>query len=349
VNKLPPRNGETRVKIQNTLLVDGNALFKAGYFGAKDLYNVNGQHIGGLFAFLTILRKVLTDDIYHKVYVFWDGNFSGKLRYEIYSEYKGDRGKDFVNGTQPIDEAELLQREVVWDYLNEMYIRQLKHEVVESDDFIAYYCLNRKENEKITIVSTDRDFLQLLSPMVKIYFVDLKNYVDTSNYSSYFCYHQGNSVLLKTMLGDKSDTIKGVKGLGENTLLKLFPDIKERVVSIDEIIKKAKLLQEERIEKKLKPLKVLDNIVNKVTVGVQKERIYEINHKLVNLNAPFITEDAINDLEDLINGTLEDTGRDLKNVFQMMKRDGIDKTLGEHRFSEFLLPFKKLIDREKNY
>lgn len=349
MNKRPPRYGETQVKNKNTLLVDGNALFKVGYFGAKDEYNQKGQHIGGIYSFLTILRKILTEDLYHSVYVFWDGNLSGKLRYEIYSQYKSDRGKDFINGTHPIDEDELLQREVVWEYLNEMYIRQLKHEVVESDDFIAYYCLNRKENEKITIVSTDRDFLQLLSPMVNIYFVDLKNYVDMSNYSSYFCYHQGNSVLIKTMLGDKSDTIKGIKGLGEDTLLKHFPDIKERVVSIDEIIDKAKEQQQERVQLKLKPLKVLDNIVNKVTVGVQKERIYEINERLVNLSAPFITEDAINELEDLIDGTLENTGRDLKNVLKMMKRDGLDKALGEHRYSEFLIPFKKLIDREKNF
>jgi DNA polymerase-1 len=240
VNRRPPRNGERQVKIQNTLLVDGNAVFKAGYFGAKDLYNVHGQHIGGVFAFLTILRKIITDDIYHKVYVFWDGDFSGKLRYDIYSQYKIDRGKDYENGTKPIDESELLQREVVWDYLNEMYIRQLKHEVVESDDFIAYYCLNRKENEKITILSTDRDFLQLLSPMVKIYFVDLKEYIDTTNYFSYFCYHQGNSVLVKTMLGDNSDSIKGIQGLGETTLVKLFPEIKERVLTINEIIDKVR-------------------------------------------------------------------------------------------------------------
>lgn len=154
MNKRPPRNGETVEKIQNTLLVDGNALFKVGYFGAKDEYNQHGQHIGGLYQFLTILRKMLTEDLYHKVYVFWDGNFSGKLRYEIYEPYKSGRGKDYKNGTQPIDEAELKQRRMIWDYLNEMYVRQLKHEVIESDDFIAYYCLNKKENEKNNYLHT---------------------------------------------------------------------------------------------------------------------------------------------------------------------------------------------------
>jgi hypothetical protein len=46
---------------------------------------------------------------------------------------------------------------------------------------------------------------------VKIYFVDLKKYIDSTNFSSYFCHHQENSVLMKTMLGDASDSIKGIK------------------------------------------------------------------------------------------------------------------------------------------
>ena len=346
MNKRPPRNGEKIVRLQNTLLVDGNALFKVGYFGAKNEYNNDGEHIGGLYSFLTIFRKILTEDLYHKVYVFWDGNFSGKLRYEIYEPYKSGRGKNYITGTQPTDIDELKQRKMVWDYLSEMYVRQLKHEVIESDDFIAYYCLNKKENEKITIVSTDRDFLQLISEDVRIYFLDLKEYVGLSNYSSYFCIHQENSVLTKTMIGDNSDTIKGIKGLGEDTLVKLFPELKERKVTLNEIIEDAQKQQLERTENKKKPLKILDNIINKITDGVQKDNIYEINERLVNLSQPMMTEDGVRELKHLIEGTLDSSGRELKNVFSMMKRDGLDKSLGESRFNDFLIPFKKLIDRE---
>jgi len=346
VNKRPPRYGETQIKIKNTLLVDGNALFKVGYFGAKDEYNQNGQHIGGIYSFLTILRKILTEDLYHSVYVFWDGNFSGKLRYEIYEPYKSGRGKDFINGTKPDDINELNQRKIVWEYLSEMYIRQLKDEVVESDDFIAYYCLTRSENEKITIVSNDRDYLQLVSEDIRFYILDMKIYLDNTNFSSYFSFHKDNSLLIKTMVGDTSDTIKGIKGLGETSLLANFPEIKERKVNLNEVIQLAKIKQEERIGKKQKPLKILDNIVNGITDGVQKNKIYEINHRLVNLKEPMITLNAINNLKDLKNTTLDNTGRDLKNVLKMMKRDGIDKALGEYRYSEFLIPFKKLIDRE---
>lgn len=349
MNKRPPRYGEKKVFPQNTLLVDGNALFKVGYFGAKNSYNDEGQHIGGLLSFMTILRKILTEDLYHKVYVFWDGNFSGKLRYNIYEPYKSGRGKDYINGTKPTDENELIQRKIVWDYLNETYVRQLSDEIVETDDFIAFYCKTKKVDEKITIVSNDRDFVQLLANDIRIYFLDLKVYVDLTNYSSYFCYHQGNAVLMKTMLGDNSDSIKGIKRLGEDTLLDLIPDLKGKVMTLEDVINQAKIKQSERLENKKKPLAVLDNIITAKTDGVQKEKIYEINERLVNLSKPMITDNAIIELDKLKEGTLESSGRDLKNVFKMMKRDGLDKALGEMRFNDFLTPFKKLIERERNF
>lgn len=345
MNRRPPRYGEIVEKQENVLLVDGNAVFKWGFFGAKNQYNEHGHHIGGLYSFLTLLRKMLTDDMYHKVYVFWDGNFSGKLRYEIYEPYKSSRGKNYQTGTQPVDESELLQRELIWDYLNEMHIRQIKHDIVESDDFIAYYCLNKKPNEKITIVSGDRDFLQLITEDIRIYFLDLKEYIDILNYSSYFCYSYQNAMLVKMMTGDTSDTIKGIKGLGEPTLVSTFPELKDRPVTLNEVITSAKELQEARIKKKLKPLKVLTNIIESVTDGVQKENIYEINERLVNLRKPMLTPDSIIQFEDLINTNLHEGDRELKRVWSLMKRDGLDKAIGEYRYPEFLVPFKKLISR----
>jgi DNA polymerase-1 len=228
-----------------------------------------------------------------------------------------------------------------------MYVRQLKDEIIEGDDFIAYYCLTKKENEKITIVSNDRDMAQLIQDNVRVYFLDLKKYVDNVNFSSYFCYHYENAALVKTMTGDSSDTIKGIKGLGETTLVSLFPQLAERKVSLTEILEDAKKQQEQRLIEKKKPLKVLDNIVNAVTDGVQGERVYEINEQLVNLRKPMMTEQGVKNLEELIDGTLDSSGRDLKNVLIYMKRDGIDKTIGEHRYPEYLMPFKSLIAREK--
>ena len=344
MNKRPPKNGE-RIKVINTLLVDGNALFKLGLYGAKGEYNHHGQHIGGLYQFLTILRKLLNENLYHKVYVFWDGKFSGKLRYNIYQPYKSGRGKDYINGTEP-DASEIKQKLMIWNYLEELCIRQLQHEFVESDDFIGYYCLKRKEHEFITICTTDRDMCQLVSDNVKIYFCDLKTYVSVENYSTFFQHHYENAALIKIITGDNSDTIKGIKGVKETTLLSLFPIIKEKRVSLQELIEQAKILQEQRVENKKKPLKTLENIINATTDGVQGEKIYEINTALVDLKNPLITEDAIQSLDDLIDGEFNMNDRGLKNVIQKMKIDGLEKTIGPNRYSEYLIPFKQLIERE---
>jgi len=346
MNKRPPKNGEIREEIQNTLLVDGNALFKRGFSGAKDLYNKDGLHIGGVYQFLTTLRMLLEQEMYHRVYVFWDGNFSGKLRYEIYEPYKSARGKDYINGTQPIDESELKQRRIVWDYLNELCIRQLKDEVIEGDDFIAYYCLTKNKNEKITICTNDSDMAQLINEDVRIFFLNFKNYVGKANYSSYFSHNLENSMLIKSMIGDTADSIKGIKGLGETTLLTHFPELTKRKVTLNEIIEQASKQQEERIAQKQKPLKVLQNIIDAVTDGVQGNKIYQINERLVNLSKPMMTKDGIRALELLKNGSLLPENREFTKVFEMMKSHGIDKEIGEYRYPEYLVPFKKLIDRE---
>jgi len=348
MNKRPPRNGEIIEKTKYTLLVDGNALFKTSFFGAKSVYNSNNQHVGGILQFITVLRMILEKDLYHRVYVFWDGNFSGKLRYDIYKDYKIGRGKDFINGTQPIDQSELNQRIRVWEYLSEFYVRQLKNEVVEGDDFIAYYCKYKAKNEKITIITNDTDFSQLISNDIRIYFLHLKDFVDLTNFSSYFCYNQSNSALIKILVGDTADSIKGIKGLGLKTLVTLFPELKERSVTIEEILDHAKQLIEFRVLEKLKPLKVLDNIVNRVTIGLQGTEIYSINKILVDLTNPLMTEEAISDLKFLINGTLVGTDRVIGRVSSYLKEDGINEIIGEFRLQEYLTPFKKLIVREEN-
>ena len=345
MKRRPPKNGKV-TEIQNTLLVDGNALYKRGFLGARNEYNRNGEHIGGIYQFITVLRKILDENIFHKCYVFWDGEFSGKLRWEIYKDYKSGRGKDYINGTKPEDLEEVAQRMVVFNYLEELFIRQIIHEKVESDDFIAYYCNTKLENEKITIITSDRDLCQLINDDVRIYMLDKRTYIKPSNFKEHFPYHYENVALIKILCGDNSDSIKGVKRLGEGTLLKLFPGITEKKMELYEIIEGAKKLQETRLSEKKKPLAVLDNIINGTTDGVQGDQLYEINKRLVDLKNPLLTESAIEEVNELIDSPLSDD-RSIKNVYKMLKDDGIDIMLGESRYDNYLLPFKKLIEREK--
>jgi len=346
MKRLPPKNGPVeKIKI-STLVVDGNALYKRGFSAAKNEYNHHGEHIGGVYPFLTALRKILEENLYHKVYVFWDGEFSGKMRWEIYSDYKSGRGKDYINGTKPEDQNEVLQRRMLFNYLEELYIRQLLDEKVEADDFIAYICKAKRDTEKITIVSSDRDLCQLIHTNVRIYLLDIKDYVYVSNFKDVFDYHYENVALIKIICGDNSDSIKGIKGVKEKTLFNIMPELKERKVDLEEIIERAQQLQEQRISEKKTKIKALDNIINGTTDGVQGNRLYEINKNLVDLTTPLIHEEALSRINDLMVSELSDD-REIKNVYRMLKEDGLDRVLGEYRYENFLLPFKKLMEREK--
>ncbi len=355
MKRRPPKDG-TKVREINTLVVDGNALFKTGFHGASNEFNQNGQHIGGIYQFITIIRKLLNENIYQKVYVFWDGLFSGKLRYEIYPDYKWKRGQDYINGTKPDDPDQIIERAKVQQYLEDLFIRQIRNEnIVEGDDFIAYYCKHKQPNEKITITTNDMDICQLVSKDVQIYLLGKgkKFYVTDYNYSQIFDHHQQNLVLIKTICGDASDSIKGVKGMGEKTLLDNFPFIKERPVSLQEILDHAQVLQDERAEAKKKPLQALTNLIEGITTDrTGKEiirmgmKLYDRNKSLVDLSTPLMTKESINKITDLMECDIDPSGRGIKEAYIKMKRDGIDERVGSTGI-EYLMPFKKLIEREK--
>jgi len=347
MRRTPPRVGSKKVESkQNTLVVDGNALFKRGYSATKRDDEGSDNPIGGIYQFLTVLRKLMEDDLYHKVYVFWDGPFSGKLRWEIYKDYKANRNKDYINGTIPDDEMEVYQRGVVFNYLEELYIRQLIDEKVEADDFIAYFCKVKQDTENITVVTSDMDICQLVDDNVRLYLLHLKKYITPSNFKEQFGYHHTNIAVMKILCGDSSDNIKGVKRLGEGTLLKHFPQLIDRNVRLEEIIEGASKLQNERLEAKKSKLQVLENIINGITDGVQGKDLYDINEQLIDLTKPLVTESALNDVNQLISSPLSDD-RSIKNAYKMLKDDGIDKVLGQARYETYLLPFKKLMEREK--
>lgn len=346
LNKRPPKSNTIINSKVNFLIIDGNSLFKRSILGAKDVYNQNQEHIGGIYQFITVVRKLLDEDLYHKVFVFWDGKLSGQLRFNIYKDYKSNRNKDYINGTHPIDESELLQKMQIKRYLEELFIRQYEDKIVESDDLIAYICNNKKENQKITICTSDRDLCQLIDNDVRIYMCDLKQYITIDNYNQFFKHHHSNAALIKILCGDNSDCIKGVKRLGEDTLLKHFPEIKERPVTLQEIINRSAELQSERLNNKQKPLQIFDNIIMGITDGVQGDNLYQINERLVNLKTPMITQNVIDDLNMIIELPINPEGRDIKNAYQLMKEDGLDREI-YNNVSEYFLPFKKLIEREK--
>lgn len=333
-------------KFKHTLLIDGDSLIKTAYHGAKNLY-YKENHIGGIFQFLTMVRKMLNEHRYDRVFVFWDGIFSGRLRYDIYKDYKGNRNKNFYE-EQPPSEPELyIQKERVKGYCEELFIRQFNDEVVEADDGIAYYCNQISNEEKVVIMTNDRDMLQLLNEKVAVYVLNLKTIVSTSNFSKYFNYHHSNTKLLKMISGDASDNIKGIKGVSEKTLIKYFPEICNKSLTLEEIFSNIEVIQSKRKNR----LTTLDNIINKVTVGVQGDSVFEVNEKIINLKKPLLTEQSKHNLDDLFSSPIDPENRSTKNVIKMMLEDGLTIAIpgGRDGYVNFLQPFLRIIKKEKNY
>lgn len=336
----------SKKKFKHTLLVDGDALIKTAYHGASNLY-YKDTHIGGLFQFFSLLRKVITTNRFDRVFIFWDGPFSGRLRHEIYNEYKANRDKDFYNETEPKDLDLFLQKERVKAYAEELFLRQYQDEVCEADDCIGYYCSRIEKDEKVVILTNDRDMCQLIDDRVAIYVLNKRTIVSKNNYGDYFDHHQTNSALIKIITGDSSDNIKGVKGVKEKTLLKFFPELSEKKLTLEEIFSKINVIQNERKTR----LKTLDNILNGVTIGVQGDRLYEINEKIINLRDPIITEECKDNVDTIIDSPIDPEDRNTKNVLSMMIEDGFVMAIpgGRDGYIEFLRPFLSIIKKEKKY
>jgi len=361
-----------------TLIIDGNSLLEVAFNGDPRV-NSRGEHIGGIFQFLLQLKILLAKRDFDYIYTFWDGDNSGQLRYNIYPEYKGNRDKKFSDDNIDSDyyrqidnfvkrvldkrnkekdpeklakkERFHMQRKVVQEYLEELFIRQAMCDKIEGDDMIAYYCLHKKPNERIFIVSGDRDLTQLLDidDFICIYIPVIKKFITAANHIKEMGYHQKNVLLKKMLCGDASDNIKGIKGLGEPTFLKLMPEIEEREVKLYEVIERCKSLIEERVQSKQKPLKVHENIINQVSDGLHTGKVFEINKKIIDLKEPLLSDDAKEMIEDMMYVPIDGDGRSMGNLYKLMIRDDINELLDKDRFSNFFSTFNKTIDKEKKF
>lgn len=362
--------------IIRTLLVDGNNLMKISLVDKR--MNSKNEEYGMVFQFLWQLNKILTRSDYNFVYVMFDGNKSGQLRYNFYKDYKANRDKNYsdsnksdydkalddyckrviayskskkkeVKRGETEEECFERQKSILQQCLEELFIRQVECDEVEGDDLIAYYIKNKKPNEKIVIVSGDRDLTQLISDDVCIYIPSLKKYISPQNHLKELGFIHENVLIKKILCGDTSDNIKGIKGLGEKTFFDLFPKAKTEYYDIDRVISEAKELINERKKEKKKPLSVTENIVNKITNGCQGHNIYEINDKIINLSTPLLTDEAIDELDSIMYSPLDPSGRDFQNLYKIIQDNEMIDLIKEDNFTRLFSAFYKLINEEKKY
>lgn len=359
-----------------TLIIDGNSLLKLSLVDKR--MNSKGEEYGAVLQFFWQMRKRITCNDFNFVYVFWDGDGSGQLRYKYYPDYKANRGKNYrddepqsdyerklqefykrtidyyknkekkpVKRNETDDESFRRQRYIVQNMLEHLFVRQMMCDDVEGDDLIAFYVKHKKKNEKVVIFSGDKDITQLISDDVSVYIPQIKTIVTPENHEKLIGYTHENVLVKKIFCGDASDNIKGIKGMGDKTFFNLFPEAKSRKVTIDEVIERSKQMIEERVSQKKKPLKVVENIVNKVTDGCQGDKIYEINKKIIDLSEPLLTDEAVKELCATMYAPIDPEGRDYGELYKIISDNEMNELLDEDKFSLLFSCFDRVINSEK--
>jgi 5'-3' exonuclease len=276
----------------------------------------------------------------------WDGDNNSSARKLIYPQYKENR-RDRDNEYKLDSFTE--QKERIKQYLEDCYIRQINVDNNEADDLIAYYC-QISENEQKTIYSGDKDLTQLISDKVSVYYPRTKEtyHLGSKIKCDIYEFPHQNIRTYKILSGDKSDNIEGISGLGEKTLIKFFPELLEKSVSITDILEKT-----ENLLKENKNNKTLQNLLSgKTKSGVYGDEYFVINEKIINLSNPLITDDAKELVELYYKESLDPDGRGHRGLIKMMMEDGFFKYLpkGDDAWVNFVRPFMKLTRKEKrNY
>ena len=199
-------------------------------FASVPLTNDNGEHVGGVYGSLNALQSYVKRFEPSECIIAWEGSQSGERRRKKLKEYK--EGRKMVGmrrgfTTSDVDEKEAFARqlELLKNSLDHLPMKQVAVKYLEADDAIAYMA-KKVIDKKSIIITTDRDYLQLVDENISVFrpvktkenptgeMINLEWMHKKENIHPY------NYALLKAIVGDKSDNITGVKGIGEKTARK---------------------------------------------------------------------------------------------------------------------------------
>ncbi len=231
LNKLketPPRQLNDHI-----LIVDSMNTFIRSFSTLRAM-NPQGHHIGGLVGFLRSLGFLVRTIDPTRVVCVFDGKGSTVNRKNIDPNYKAQRQHTRITNWGMYDskqeeyESLSAQLERLRDYLECLPVQSLTIEKLEADDIIAELALGASSSGKqVTIVSSDKDFLQLVDGCISVYSPIKKTLYTKDNIVEELGVLPQNYNIVKALLGDNSDNLAGVKGLGPKTLVKEFPALLE--------------------------------------------------------------------------------------------------------------------------
>jgi 5'-3' exonuclease len=240
------------------LVIDGLNVFYR-HWAANPSMDANGEHVGGIVGFLKGVQLLCERYRPNDVIVTWESGGSQRRR-AVDSSYKGGRKpaklNRFYDEIPNTVENRNSQVSLLVSLLRKAGIKQIYVPDCEGDDVVAYLTGAVYRNNDCVIISTDKDFFQLIDSRVKVWSPGSKKEWSILTVIERFGIHPENFCLAKCFAGDASDSIKGVPGVGFKSLAKRFPSLSlEGSLDINDIITECKKLQVQR------PLKLYDNII----------------------------------------------------------------------------------------
>jgi len=223
------------------LIIDGLNLYLRT-FAVNGMLNDRGVPIGGMMGFLKSLAYAIRETNPTRVMVIYDGAGGSQRRRKMSPNYKANRkpGKritrwDAFKNVEEEKEAMKIQFSRLLEYLNTLPINVISIDKIEADDTIAYVTTNLLEDEVI-IMSADQDFLQLVNDRVTVWSPIKKIFYTPEKVLEDYGVPAHNFLMYKILMGDKSDNLEGVKGLGPKKLPKILPDISKKPLDLDFIL-----------------------------------------------------------------------------------------------------------------
>jgi len=273
-------HGDELPQSERYLLIDGLNLFFRN-FSAINAVNANGVHVGGLGGFFRSLGALIRTLQPTQVYVVFDGVGSSNNRKNIIPEYKSNRNvsritkHELFDSLEEEDDSKVDQIVRIIQYLKTLPVKTVSLPRVEADDIIAYLSstLPAKPEDRVFIVSSDKDYLQLISEKVIVYRPIEKEYYTTDTVKEKFNVTPHNFLLYKLLMGDNSDGVTGIKGLGPKGLFKRFPELATRDLSFDDLIDLA--------ETKLKEHVVYARVLHDIPLLEDKYRVMDLSNPMM--------------------------------------------------------------------
>jgi len=268
-------------------LVDGLNNFLRSFAMIQHV-NPAGQHIGALTGFLKSMAYGMRLVRPTRVIVVFDGRGSSTNKRYLYPEYKANRGVKRITNWDMFDnqeeESEAIKNQLLRlvDYLRCLPIDLISIDKIEADDVIGY--IAKRIGDEVTIMSSDRDYLQLASDRISIYSPTKKKFYGPKDVLKEYEVTANNFLTQKVLLGDKGDNVPGVKGLGIKTLLKHFPELGEsHTINLEQVLDKCK-------DSATPILKKIYDFRSQL----------HINKQLMDLDEPNIPEDAQVEINDVM-------------------------------------------------